>query len=179
MAFIIRSHTDCHCFFFFLADTVEMIKHILILLLCLVCLCSPRPQPGKLSLAGYDDFVAESKLCNPPWCFLSDVAVITCQICRSKTDKVENYYTLNTTQIHSAYTRNQHSLVKCVCSHTYTHTHTLSLVFFFFHFLLAAERSHTFSEQVLVQYFCRFHGCLCRLKIYFHIELQFSKWIYS
>uniref|UniRef100_A0A3P9C0R9 Versican b n=1 Tax=Maylandia zebra TaxID=106582 RepID=A0A3P9C0R9_9CICH len=46
---------------------VEMIKHILILLLCLVCLCSPRPQPGKLSLAGYDDFVAESKLCNPPW----------------------------------------------------------------------------------------------------------------
>lgn len=136
MAFIIRSHTDCHCFFFFLADTVEMIKHILILLLCLACLCSPRPQPGKLSLAGYDDFVAESKLCNPPWCFLSDVAVITCQICRSKTDKVENYYTLNTTQIHSAYTRNQHSLVKCVCSHTYTHTHSFTCFFFFSIFFL-------------------------------------------
>lgn len=152
-----------------------MIKHILILLLCLVCPCSPRPQPGKLSLAGCDDFVAESKLCNPPWCFLSDVAVIMCQIFRSKTDKVENDYTLNITQIHSAYTLNQHSLVKCVCSHT----HTLFHLFFFFHFLLAAERSHTFSEQVLVQYFCRFHSCLCRLNIYFYIELQFSKWIYS
>lgn len=143
MAFIIRSHTDCHSFFCFLADTVEMIKHILTLLLCLVCLCSPRPQPGKLSLAGYDDFVAESKLCNPPCRFLSDVAVITCQICRSKTDKVENYYTLNTTQIHSVHTLNQHSLVKCVCSHT----HTLFHLFFFFFIFFLQLNAPTLSQS--------------------------------
>ncbi len=87
-------------FWSFSTDCVDMISHILTQLLCLVCVCSARPQPGESHPAGNDTTGA--------WKSPSPSFPSSCSLwrfythepdCRSKSDKVESDFYSNASQL--------------------------------------------------------------------------------